>query len=95
MIVRQTAEFSYWLKKLKDYDARARIIMRLNRFRLGNLGDVKAVGEGVREARIDCGPGYRLYFVERGTEVIILLCGGSKKSQQRDIEAAKKLNRGI
>ncbi|MEH6661857.1 MAG: type II toxin-antitoxin system RelE/ParE family toxin [Parasphingorhabdus sp.] len=95
MIVRQTAEFSYWLKQLKDHEARARIIMRINRFKQGNLGDVKAVGEGVREARIVCGPGYRLYFIERGTEVLILLCGGSKKTQQRDIAMAKQLNREI
>ena len=91
MKIQQTDAFSKWLKKLKDHEARARIILRINRFKHGNLGDVKSVGEGVREARIDYGPGYRLYFVERGGELIILLCGGSKKTQQSDIARAKTL----
>jgi putative addiction module killer protein len=95
MKIRQTDAFEKWLKKLKDHEARARILMRINRFRLGNLGDVKSVGEGVREARIDYGPGYRLYFVERGGELIILLCGGSKKTQQADVEKAKILGKDI
>lgn len=95
MKIRQTDAFVKWLKKLKDHEAQARILMRINRFRLGNLGDVKSVGEGVREARIDYGPGYRLYFVERGEELIILLCGGSKKTQQADVEKAKILGKDI
>ncbi len=69
--------------------------MRITRFRLGNMGEVKPVGEGVREARIDYGPGYRLYFAERGGDLIILLCGGSKKTQQRDIKMAKMLNKEL
>lgn len=95
MNIRQTDAFAKWLRKLKDHEARARIILRINRFKHGNLGDVKSVGEGVREARIDYGPGYRLYFVERGGELIILLCGGSKKTQQSDIEMAKKLRNEV
>lgn len=95
MNIRQTDAFAKWLKKLKDHEARARVILRINRFKIGNLGDVKSVGEGVREARIDHGPGYRLYFVERRGELIILLCGGSKKTQQSDVERAKTLKKEI
>lgn len=87
----QTDEFSEWLEALKDIPARARIVLRLTRFTLGNLGDVKSVGAGVREARIDYGPGYRLYFVMTGGKVILLLCGGSKQRQQSDIETALTL----
>ncbi len=89
--VRQSAVFTTWLAKLKDRNAVARIVARLRRFELGNLGDVKAVGEGVSEARIDYGPGYRLYFVKRGTVLIVMLCGGDKRSQDADIKQAKKL----
>ncbi|MGB5484378.1 type II toxin-antitoxin system RelE/ParE family toxin [Parasphingorhabdus sp.] len=91
MQIRQTGTFSKWLGKPKDHEARARIIMRINRFALGNPGDVKPVGEGVSEARVNYGPGYRLHFAERRGELVILLCGDSKKSQQADIEKAKKL----
>jgi putative addiction module killer protein len=91
--IRRTDEFADWLKRLHDATARARINLRIDRVSLtGNLGDVKAVGEGVGELRIDYGPGYRLYFAKRGTEIILLLIGGDKSSQQRDIEQAKKLN---
>ncbi len=69
--------------------------MRLDRLALGNPGDVKAVGKGVREMRIDYGPGYRVYFVQRGSEVIVLLCGGDKSSQERDIAQAKDLAREV
>ncbi|MDI7775503.1 type II toxin-antitoxin system RelE/ParE family toxin [Asticcacaulis sp. EMRT-3] len=89
--VRQTDEFSDWLHSLKDIQAKARIVSRVRRFSLGNLGDVKPVGQGVSEARLDYGPGYRLYFVQRGAVVILLLCGGTKKGQQADIEKAKAL----
>lgn len=89
--VRQSPVFSAWLTKLRDRNAAARIVARLRRFELGNLGDVKPVGEGVSEARIDYGPGYRLYFVKRGVMVIIMLCGGDKRSQDRDIKRAKTL----
>jgi putative addiction module killer protein len=89
--VLQTPTFAEWLKNLRDGQARARILVRIRRMTLGNTGDVKAVGGGVFEARIDYGPGYRLYFVRRGNAVIVLLCGGDKGSQSSDIKAARKL----
>jgi putative addiction module killer protein len=81
--------FHNWLISLKDRSARARIRVRLNHVRLGNLGDCKAVGKGVNELRVDCGPGYRVYYGKSGTTVVILLCGGSKKSQSKDIRLAQ------
>ena len=87
----QTEVFSRWLRDLRDHRAKARILVRLDRMGLGNLGDVKPVGDGVSEARIDYGPGYRLYFAQSGQVVIVMLCGGDKASQARDIEAAKVL----
>jgi putative addiction module killer protein len=89
--IKQTEEFGTWLHGLRDIRARARIVTRLRRFTLGNLGDVKPVGLGVSEARIDYGPGYRLYFVRRGEVLIVLLCGGTKNGQQADIERAQLL----
>lgn len=80
--------FRKWLKSLKDVNARARIRVRLNRIRIGNLGDCKSVGSGVYELRIDYGPGYRVYFGQDGDEIIILLYGGDKKRQQKDIQNA-------
>mgnify|MGYP003197689567 CR=1 FL=1 len=89
----QTEEFMKWLKRLKDIDARARINVRLMRIALtGNLGDTKPVGDGVYELRIDYGPGYRVYYSQRGKEILLLLIGGNKSSQQKDIEKAKKIN---
>jgi putative addiction module killer protein len=87
--VQQTATFRAWLSDLRDSRARARIAERIRRVGLGNLGDVKPVGAGVCELRIDYGPGYRLYFVRRGAAVIVLLCGGDKSSQPQDIARAK------
>jgi len=81
--------YATWLRELRDRQARARIMARLNRVRLGNLGDCKAVGEGVFELRMPFGPGYRLYFAREGEAVVLLLCGGEKDSQQRDIERAR------
>lgn len=81
--------FETWLQKLRDTQARARIRLRLDRMRLGNLGDHKPVGEGVCELRIPYGPGYRVYFGREGQRVILLLCGGDKSSQSKDIESAK------
>jgi putative addiction module killer protein len=85
--VRQTAVFASWLRDLKDRDAARRIAQRLVRVQAGLLGDVKFF-EGIGELRIDHGPGYRLYFVRRGSVMLILLCGGDKSSQARDIRRA-------
>lgn len=86
-----TSAFDSWFKSLADRQARARIDARLRRVTLGNLGDVKSVGTRVGELRIDHGPGYRWYFTRRGSEVIVLLAGGDKSTQQHDIERAIKL----
>jgi len=86
--VRQTYRFQTWFDGLRDMRARARIQIRIDRLSLGNAGDVKPVGSGVSEMRIDYGPGYRVYFVRRGDEVIVLLAGGDKDSQPRDIAQA-------
>ena len=91
----QTETFAAWLDGLRDLQAVARIDVRLRRLSLGNPGDVKPVGEGVSELRIDYGPGYRVYFVRRGTLVVVLLCGGDKRTQDRDIAAAKKMAREV
>lgn len=84
----RTAIFADWLAGLRDRQARARITVRIDRLALGNPGDVKPAGEGVSEMRIDYGPGYRVYFVRRGRKIIILLCGGDKRTQTQDIKAA-------
>ena len=83
--------FDRWLSGLRDRNAKARIEVRIRRLGLGNPGDVKPVGEGVSEMRIDYGPGYRVYFQQRGSVLIILLCGGDKKTQDRDIQTAKSI----
>lgn len=93
--VRQTKRFATWLADLRDDRARARILKRLDRARDGNLGDVAPVGGGVLEMRIFYGPGYRVYFVQRRSELIVLLCGGDKSTQDGDIEEAKALARSI
>jgi putative addiction module killer protein len=89
--VRQTEEFEAWFANLRDRAARARITARIRRLSLGNPGDVRPVGAGVSEMRIDYGPGFRVYFVGRGEALVILLCGGDKKTQERDIKAAVAL----
>jgi putative addiction module killer protein len=89
--VRQTDLFASWLRKLRDEQARARIQIRIRRLSLGNFGDIKSVGEGVSELRIDFGPGYRVYLQQRGTQLVLLLAGGSKKTQKADIAKAKAL----
>ncbi|RMF17414.1 MAG: type II toxin-antitoxin system RelE/ParE family toxin [Candidatus Dadabacteria bacterium] len=81
--------FHEWLTKLKDRKARAVIRARLERVRLGNFGDCKQVGEGVSELRVDFGPGYRVYFGRDGDKIVVLLCGGNKKTQSKDIKRAK------
>jgi putative addiction module killer protein len=93
--VRETKVFSDWRASLRDAEALARIGIRIRRLSLGNPGDAKSVGGGVPELRIDYGPGYRVYFVERGRVVVILLCGGDKRSQEADIALAKKLSRQV
>ena len=89
--VLQTKEFDRWFKSLRDDRAVARIASALDRIQLGLIGDWKSVGSGVSELRINYGPGYRLYFTLRNGRVVVLLCGGSKSSQKRDIDLAKKL----
>jgi putative addiction module killer protein len=93
--VRETAEFSDWLDRLRDEDAVARIQIRIRRLSLGNAGDVKSVGEGVSEMRVDYGSGYRVYFIRRGSLLVILLCGGDKKSQNKDIARARTLAKEV
>jgi putative addiction module killer protein len=82
--------FNDWLDELNDQNAVARILARLARVRRGSLGDCKSVGEGVSELRVDYGPGYRLYFGQKGRALVILLCGGDKRTQDRDIQRAKQ-----
>lgn len=89
--VRQSAVFTKWLDELRDRNARVRIAVRMRRLEFGNYGDVKPVGEGVSEMRITYGPGYRVYFVLAGKMVVVLLCGGDKSSQDRDIAQAKQM----
>ncbi|MBH5366528.1 type II toxin-antitoxin system RelE/ParE family toxin [Bradyrhizobium glycinis] len=89
--VRQTEHFSEWLKRLKDASAVARITVRIRRMEMGNPGDSKSVGRNVREMRIDYGPGYRIYYMQRGPRIMILLCGGDKGTQRHDIKLAQQL----
>jgi putative addiction module killer protein len=89
--VRQTTVFSDWLHHLKDTNAIARIVVRIRRMELGNPGDARSVGGGVMEMRIDYGPGYRAYYVHRGAEIVILLCGGDKRTQSQDVSRARAL----
>ena len=91
--IRQTETYAAWFSTLRDRQAKARIDIRIRRLSLGNPGDVKAVGEGVSELRIDYGPGYRVYFVQHGQTVVILLAGGDKRTQDRDINTALELAR--
>lgn len=89
--IRQTAMFSKFMDRLRDRRARAKIAARIDRLRFGNTGDVAPVGDGVSELRIDFGPGYRVYFVQKADVLIVLLCGGDKSTQPRDIQRAKVL----
>ncbi len=86
--IRRTETYAKWLDGLRDIQARARILVRVERLAAGNPGDVRPVGEGVSELRIDYGPGYRVYFTKHGQEVVILLAGGDKRTQSKDIKAA-------
>ena len=89
--IRRTREYAEWMKKLKDFRAQARIADRIDRLAAGNPGDVKPVGEGVSELRVDYGPGDRACFVRDGSVVYVLLCGGEKSTQDKDIRLAKRL----
>jgi putative addiction module killer protein len=93
--IRQTDEYSRWFEKLRDHQARARILARVRRLSLGNPGDVEPVGEGVSGLRINYGPGYRVYFKQFGSTLVVLLAGGDKRSQGRDIKKAKELARNL
>ena len=90
-----TPEFEQWLGKLRDAKGKARILSRLDSAALGNLGDCQPVGEGLSEMRIHFGPGYRVYFTRRGTFVYVLLIGGDKSTQKRDIKRALKMAREL
>ncbi len=91
--IRETQVFSDWLSSLRDAQARTRVQARILRLRQGNPGDVKPVGEGVSELRIDYGPGYRVYYIKRDALLVILLAGGAKPTQDKDIKSALKLAR--
>jgi putative addiction module killer protein len=93
--IRKTENFAKWLDGLRDIRARARILVRIERLASGNPGDVKAVGEGVSELRINYGPGYRVYFKRRGQKVIVLLAGGDKSTQVKDIKTALRLAQNL
>jgi len=93
--IQQTETYAKWFAGLRDRVARARIDIRIRRLSLGNAGDAKPVGEGVSELRVDHGPGYRVYFIQRGEVVIVLLAGGNKSTQNRDIRNAKALAKDL
>ena len=93
--VRKTEVYAKWLDSLRDARARARVLVRVERLAAGNPGDVRPVGEGVSELRIDYGPGYRVYFKKQGRMVVILLAGGDKRTQSQDVETALRLARNL
>ena len=91
MTIRRTAEFAKWLKELRDAQARFKIVNRLDRLDAGNPGTSRSVGGGVVELKIDHGPGYRVYYIQRGTTLTVILCGGDKSTRGHDIRRAKLL----
>jgi putative addiction module killer protein len=93
--IRKTELFAKWIDNLRDVKAKARVLVRIERLASGNAGDIKPVGEGISEMRIDYGPGYRVYFTKRGSELIILLAGGDKSSQSKDIKSAIRLAQNL
>ena len=95
VVVRETETFRAWIKNLRDERAQSRVNIRIRRLSLGNVGDSKVVGEGISELRIDYGPGYRVYFTRRGTELVVLLAGGDKSTQERDIQMARALAKDL
>jgi putative addiction module killer protein len=94
-LIKQTDAFSKWLFKLKDIQGKVSVLRRIDRVKNGNFGDYKAVGDGVSELRITTGAGYRVYYTQQGDEIIILLIGGDKSTQSRDIEKAKQLKKEL
>ncbi|MEL7225057.1 MAG: type II toxin-antitoxin system RelE/ParE family toxin [Cyanobacteria bacterium P01_D01_bin.36] len=95
MEVKKTSAYDKWIKNLRDFQARTRILVRIDRLIDGNPGDVKPVGEGVSELRINYGPGYRVYYKQQGSKIIILLAGGDKRSQPNDIKKALQLAKNL
>jgi len=93
--IRQTDEYVAWFERLRDNMAKTRILIRIRRVSLGNFGDVKSVGEGVSELRIDYGAGYRVYFIRKGETLVVLLGGGDKRTQPRDIQKAITLSKTV
>ncbi|KOQ64993.1 addiction module protein [Stenotrophomonas maltophilia] len=91
MKIQRTRQFATWIDALKDVTARARILARIGRLAEGHPGDHRYLGDGISELGIDAGPGYRLYYTQRGRQLLILLVGGDKSSQQRDIEKAREI----
>lgn len=89
--IKTTEIYQKWLSKIKDNVFKVRLATRLRRLKLGNFGDVKSIGDGVSELRIDYGPGYRIYFTRQGNTIILLLCGGDKRTQDKDIKRAKEM----
>lgn len=94
-VIRKTETYARWLDRLRDIHARARVQVRVERLAAGNPGDVRPVGEGISEMRIDYGPGYRVYYTQRGREVVVLLAGGDKRTQVTDIKTALRLARNL
>jgi putative addiction module killer protein len=95
LVIRKTDTYARWLDGLHDIHERARVQVRVERLAAGNPGDVRPVGEGVSEMRIDYGPGYRVYYTQRGREVVVLLAGGDKRTQVTDIKTALRLARNL
>ena len=95
LVILKTETYARWLDGLRDIHARARVLVRVERLAAGNHGDVRPVGEGVSEMRIDYGPGYRVYYTQHGREVIVLLAGGDKRTQVTDIKTALRLARNL
>jgi len=95
MEIKKTSTYENWFISIRDAMAKARINARISRLSLGNPGDVKPVGQGVSELRIDHGPGYRVYYTQRGTEIVILLAGGDKSTQSKDIQTALQLSKEL
>ena len=93
--IKSTKTFSHWLMKLKDFKGRIAVARRIERMEHGNFGDVKSIGASISELRIQTGPGYRVYFTKREEQIIILLVGGDKSTQSKDIEKAKKMLKEI